>query len=169
MDRQISVPRPVARDALLDLVRASALLVVVLWHWIFTSVRWSHDGPHVGNPVAVTPGMWLLTWLLQIMPASTASAVGLRLAPGCLRALLGDRGQARPGGRLDHRRAMVAAASRMADRTAGACDPALQAHPSLRRLARSASSSPFSWMKTSVPTTSSSSSARPSMTRDPPL
>ncbi|MGB3410990.1 MAG: acyltransferase [Microthrixaceae bacterium] len=65
----VNAPTPQGRDTLLDLVRASALLVVVLWHWIFTSVRWSDDGPHVGNPVAVTPGMWLLTWLLQIMPA----------------------------------------------------------------------------------------------------
>lgn len=57
------------RDLLLDLLRTSALGVVVLWHWIFTSVRWAADGPHVGNPVATTPGLWLATWLLQVMPA----------------------------------------------------------------------------------------------------
>ncbi len=57
------------RDPLLDLVRTGALVVVVLWHWIFTSVRWADDGPHVGNPVAATPGLWLLTWVLQVMPA----------------------------------------------------------------------------------------------------
>lgn len=57
------------RDLLLDLLRTGALGVVVLWHWIFTSVRWAADGPHVGNPVATTPGLWVATWLLQVMPA----------------------------------------------------------------------------------------------------
>ncbi len=57
------------RDPLLDLVRTGALGVVVVWHWVFTSVRWAADGPHVGNPVAATPGLWLLTWVLQVMPA----------------------------------------------------------------------------------------------------
>jgi fucose 4-O-acetylase-like acetyltransferase len=57
------------RDLVLDLLRTGSLLVVVLWHWIFTSVRWADDGPHVGNPVAATPGLWLLTWVLQVMPA----------------------------------------------------------------------------------------------------
>lgn len=60
---------PAERDLLLDLVRTGALAVVVLWHWVFTSVRWADDGPHVGNPVASTPGLWLLTWVLQVMPA----------------------------------------------------------------------------------------------------
>lgn len=63
------ISRTEARDPFIDLVRAGALLVVVLWHWVFTSIRWSPDGPHVGNPVAATPGLWLLTWFLQIMPA----------------------------------------------------------------------------------------------------
>lgn len=57
------------RDLVLDLLRTGALAVVVLWHWIFTSVRWADDGPHVGNPVAATPGLWVLTWVLQVMPA----------------------------------------------------------------------------------------------------
>lgn len=57
------------RDPLIDLIRAGALFVVVLWHWVFTTIRWTDTGPVVGNPVAVTPGMWTLTWVLQIMPA----------------------------------------------------------------------------------------------------
>ena len=52
---------------MLDLVRAGALGVVVLWHWVFSTVAFS-DGPSVGNPVGVTPGLWLLTWVLQPMP-----------------------------------------------------------------------------------------------------
>jgi len=56
------------RDLLIDLARAGALGMVVLWHWVFTTIRFGADGPHVGNPVGVTPGMWLATWFLQPMP-----------------------------------------------------------------------------------------------------
>jgi hypothetical protein len=60
-------PPTAQRDPVLDLVRAAALGVVVLWHWAFSTVAFS-DGPSVGNPVGVTPGPWLLTWVLQPMP-----------------------------------------------------------------------------------------------------
>ncbi|MGZ4694926.1 MAG: acyltransferase family protein, partial [Acidimicrobiales bacterium] len=56
------------RDLLIDLARAGALGIVVVWHWVFTTIRFGADGPHVGNPVGVTPGMWLATWVLQPMP-----------------------------------------------------------------------------------------------------
>ncbi len=55
------------RDRVLDLLRIAAFAVVVAWHWVFTTI-WFDDGPHVGNPVGVTPGLWLLTWFLQPMP-----------------------------------------------------------------------------------------------------
>ncbi len=55
------------RDLVLDVVRAGALLVVVSWHWAFTTLRWD-DGPRIGNPIGETPGMWLATWFLQVMP-----------------------------------------------------------------------------------------------------
>ena len=61
--------RATERDLVLDVVRTGALGVVVLWHWVFHTVRWTEGGPRVGNPVAVTPGMWVLTWFLQVMPA----------------------------------------------------------------------------------------------------
>ncbi len=61
--------RTTERDLVLDVVRTGALGVVVLWHWVFHTVRWTDGGPRVGNPVAVTPGMWALTWFLQVMPA----------------------------------------------------------------------------------------------------
>jgi hypothetical protein len=43
--------------------------VVVVWHWVFSVVTWRADGPHAGNPIGSTPGLWLLTWVLQVMPA----------------------------------------------------------------------------------------------------
>lgn len=62
-----SLPPLPGRDPVIDLVRAGALVVVVAWHWAFTTLRWD-DGPKVSNPVGVTPGMWLATWFLQVMP-----------------------------------------------------------------------------------------------------
>ena len=29
---------------------------------------WRHDGPHATNPIGFTKGMYLLTWVLQVMP-----------------------------------------------------------------------------------------------------
>ena len=56
------------REPYLDGLRAFSLLVVVLWHWVFTVIVWERDGPHASNPIGTTTGLWLLTWLLQVMP-----------------------------------------------------------------------------------------------------
>ncbi|HVF32567.1 MAG TPA: acyltransferase family protein [Acidimicrobiales bacterium] len=67
-----SGPEPVdataGRDRWLDLLRAGSLSVVVLWHWVFTIIRWAPDGPHATNPIGTTRGLWLATWFLQVMP-----------------------------------------------------------------------------------------------------
>jgi peptidoglycan/LPS O-acetylase OafA/YrhL len=56
------------RNAYVDWLRALSLIVVVLWHWAFTIVRWRADGPHATSPLQFTRGFWILTWLLQVMP-----------------------------------------------------------------------------------------------------
>ncbi len=56
------------RDVFIDTVRAISLLVVVLWHWVFTFLTWDKQGPHASNPIGATNGLWLATWLLQVMP-----------------------------------------------------------------------------------------------------
>jgi peptidoglycan/LPS O-acetylase OafA/YrhL len=60
--------KPGTRDVYIDFLRAFSLLVVVAWHWVFTIVRWSDDGPHATNPIGFTTGLWMITWLLQVMP-----------------------------------------------------------------------------------------------------
>ncbi len=52
----------------MDFIRAFSLLVVVAWHWVFTIIVWEDDGPHATNPIGFTTGLWLVTWLLQVMP-----------------------------------------------------------------------------------------------------
>lgn len=59
---------PPVRDRWLDLLRAGSLGVVVIWHWVFTIIRWEADGPHATNPIGTTRGLWLATWFLQVMP-----------------------------------------------------------------------------------------------------
>lgn len=56
------------RESYVDWLRAVSLLVVVLWHWAFTILRWSPDGPHATNPLGFFSGLWIFTWLFQVLP-----------------------------------------------------------------------------------------------------
>jgi len=56
------------RDRYLDFLRGFSLVVVVLWHWVFSVVTWGSDGPHASNPIGTTRGLWAATWVLQVMP-----------------------------------------------------------------------------------------------------
>ncbi len=60
--------RPRRRDAYLDALRAGSLLVVVLWHCVATRLTWTSTGPHATSPLESVPGLWLGTWVLQVMP-----------------------------------------------------------------------------------------------------
>jgi peptidoglycan/LPS O-acetylase OafA/YrhL len=60
------------RDAYVDFLRATSLIVVVIWHWAFTILTWEKSGPQAGphatSPLGFTHGFWLATWLFQVMP-----------------------------------------------------------------------------------------------------
>ncbi len=58
----------VSRDRYVDFLRAFSILVVVVWHWVFTVVWWADDGPHASNPIGSTFGLWFVTWFLQVLP-----------------------------------------------------------------------------------------------------
>lgn len=64
----MATPVTTRRDHYVDLLRALSLLVVVLWHWVFSVIVWRPDGPHASNPIGTTHGLWALTWILQVMP-----------------------------------------------------------------------------------------------------
>jgi peptidoglycan/LPS O-acetylase OafA/YrhL len=60
---------PASRDRSVDLLRAVAIGVVVLWHWVFSVTHWTGDGRlTMPNPIGDVAGLWLATWLLQVMP-----------------------------------------------------------------------------------------------------
>ncbi len=60
---------PATRDRTVDLLRAGAIAVVVLWHWVFSITHRNGAGSFtMPNPLADVPGSWALTWVLQVMP-----------------------------------------------------------------------------------------------------
>lgn len=61
---------PPSRDRTVDAVRALCIVVVVLWHWVFSITHVTADGRlSMPNPVDEVPLAWLATWVLQVMPA----------------------------------------------------------------------------------------------------
>jgi hypothetical protein len=51
-----------------DFLRAFSLIVVVIYHWVFTIVIWAPHGPVASSPLEYTRGLWILTWILQVVP-----------------------------------------------------------------------------------------------------
>ncbi|TNC25743.1 acyltransferase family protein [Amycolatopsis alkalitolerans] len=64
----MSTTEPAAREPYVDFLRAVSLLVVVLWHWAFTILRWAPTGPQPTSPLGFFSGLWIFTWLLQVLP-----------------------------------------------------------------------------------------------------
>jgi fucose 4-O-acetylase-like acetyltransferase len=56
------------RDRYVDFLRVASIVVVVLGHWAMTAVGRSADGVAAGNLLSSTPGLWLATWVFQVMP-----------------------------------------------------------------------------------------------------
>ena len=61
-------PRSKMRDPYADFLRSFSLVVVILWHWAFTILIWNDNGPMATSPLGFTSGLWILTWLLQVLP-----------------------------------------------------------------------------------------------------
>lgn len=60
---------PPSRDRFVDLLRAVSIAVVILWHWVFSITHWNRAGAlTMPNPVGDVRLLWLVTWLLQVMP-----------------------------------------------------------------------------------------------------
>jgi hypothetical protein len=60
--------RAAERDPFIDLLRVTAVLVVVGGHWLVTSVYWDDAGTRGVNALSVIPWSRLLTWLTQVLP-----------------------------------------------------------------------------------------------------
>ena len=66
--RALADATPAGRDRYVDFLRVVSIATVVLGHWTITAVGRSADGLTAGNVLSTTPGLWLATWVLQVMP-----------------------------------------------------------------------------------------------------
>jgi peptidoglycan/LPS O-acetylase OafA/YrhL len=65
---KLAAGTPASRDRYVDFLRAFSILVVVFGHW-FIALIWREGGEiGVHNAIGVTRGLWLATWLFQVMP-----------------------------------------------------------------------------------------------------
>jgi hypothetical protein len=65
---RVAAATPVERDRFADLLRVASILVVVAGHWLMAVVVWRDGRVEGGNALSLVPGLWLATWLLQVMP-----------------------------------------------------------------------------------------------------
>ena len=64
----IATATPADRDRYVDFLRAFSISVVVLGHWLMAIIVW-RDGSFSGaNALDEIDGIWMLTWILQVMP-----------------------------------------------------------------------------------------------------
>lgn len=67
--RQAARDTPADRDRLLDALRGFSLIAVVLGHVAMAMVGWTAEGnPAVGNLLASSQGLQVVTWFLQVIP-----------------------------------------------------------------------------------------------------
>lgn len=59
---------PDSRDRVVDGLRGLSITVVVVWHWALSITHVSNGALTMPNPIDQARGLWLATWLLQIMP-----------------------------------------------------------------------------------------------------
>ena len=57
-----------ARDRYVDFLRALSISVVVFGHWLSALVYYNNGRLVVHNVVGVVSGLWVTTWILQVMP-----------------------------------------------------------------------------------------------------
>ena len=59
---------PDRRDRYVDFLRAFSIIVVVLGHWLGAVVEWGGGQITGTSALDIVPGLWIITWAMQIMP-----------------------------------------------------------------------------------------------------
>ena len=65
---EVVAKTPVTRDRVVDFLRAASIVAVVVGHWVSTLIVWQGGVLRTTNAVGVSPGLWLATWVFQVMP-----------------------------------------------------------------------------------------------------
>jgi fucose 4-O-acetylase-like acetyltransferase len=66
--RRLADETPATRDRYVDFLRAVSILIVVVGHWLISLIHWTDEFVFVTSAIGLTPGLWLATWILQVMP-----------------------------------------------------------------------------------------------------
>ena len=56
------------RDRLVDLVRASSMVAVVVGHWLVSDLTWTGERVVEASALREVPAMWPLTWAVVVIP-----------------------------------------------------------------------------------------------------
>lgn len=59
---------PATRDRYVDFLRAVSICVVVVGHWTIAIISWDDGIIRSTSAVGKAPGLWLATWVFQVMP-----------------------------------------------------------------------------------------------------
>jgi hypothetical protein len=59
---------PATRDRYADFLRAFSILVVMAGHWLIAVIYWREGSIEGINALEVIDGLWVVTWVLQVMP-----------------------------------------------------------------------------------------------------
>ncbi|MFQ5948057.1 MAG: acyltransferase family protein [Acidimicrobiia bacterium] len=65
---QLVAATPETRDRYVDFLRAFSIAAVVFGHWLVALIHWEGGRIFVHNAVGHQSGLWMATWLLQVMP-----------------------------------------------------------------------------------------------------
>ncbi|MGH9268307.1 MAG: acyltransferase family protein, partial [Acidimicrobiales bacterium] len=65
---ELAARTPTSRERYVDFLRAFSILVVVFGHWFIALIWWSDGRVGVHNVIGVTRGLWLATWVFQVIP-----------------------------------------------------------------------------------------------------
>ena len=64
----LAAATPASRDRYVDFLRALSILVVVCGHWTIALIFWDGGVIRSTSAIGKTPGLWMATWLFQVMP-----------------------------------------------------------------------------------------------------
>src|SRR5438309_9893502 len=59
---------PSSRDRFMDFLRAASIVTVVFGHWLISLIWWQGGVIYTTSAIGVTRGLWLATWIFQVMP-----------------------------------------------------------------------------------------------------
>jgi fucose 4-O-acetylase-like acetyltransferase len=65
---ELAEATPATRDRYVDFLRALSIVVVVIGHWTIAIISWNNGVIRSTSAVGQAPGLWLATWVCQVMP-----------------------------------------------------------------------------------------------------